>query len=113
MSYDKAHHIVRMERGKASAHPCWRACGKQGAEWAYDHLDPNESRDEKGRHVGTPYSTDPMHYVPLCLTCHRRFDRETTTLLRVNPAAKRSPTLAVYWSYLHDRPGMKGDASAA
>ncbi|MFJ5862925.1 hypothetical protein ACIQEY_00700 [Streptomyces parvus] len=48
MSYNKAHYIVRMERGKASAHPCWRDCGKQGAEWAYDHLDPNESRDKRG-----------------------------------------------------------------
>ncbi|MFJ4435712.1 hypothetical protein [Streptomyces sp. NPDC088923] len=113
MSYVEAHRIVRMERGKASARPCWRDCGKQGAEWAYGHLDSNESRDEKGRHAGIHYSTDPMHYVPLCLKCHRRFDRETTTRLRVNPAAKESSTLAVYWSYLHDRPGMKVDASAA
>ncbi len=113
MSYAMAHYSVRMKRGKASAYPCWRECGKQGAEWAYDHADPNERPDEDGPHAGLPYSTDPMHYVPQCRTCHRRFDATTTQILRITPAAKASPVLARIWSFLHDRPGMKDDTHAA
>jgi hypothetical protein len=111
MSYVKAHYNVRKQREKASAYPCWRECGRQGAEWAYDHADSNEVCDGDGRQAGIPYSTDPMHYVPLCIPCHRQFDKRTTPLIRVNPRAKASPALARIWSFYHNRPGMKKDCA--
>ena len=46
------------------------ACGEQAQEWAYDHEDEHEVRDERGR----PYSTNLDHYKPACIGCHRWLD---------------------------------------
>ena len=68
--YVAAHSRVRRERGKAKYHGC-TDCGAPAREWSYDHTDPDEVADEKGR----PYSLKPEHYSPRCVPCHRAFDR--------------------------------------
>jgi hypothetical protein len=74
IGYTGAHMRVRRERGVASVHSC-TACEKPAIDWAYDHADPNE---KIGMHDGYSrvYSTDPSHYVPMCKSCHKRFDLE-------------------------------------
>jgi hypothetical protein len=68
--YQYAHYKVRRLRGSVRNHPC-RHCGDPAREWAYDHADPRERNDPRR---GGPYSLDPDHYIPLCVSCHRRFD---------------------------------------
>lgn len=76
ITYTAAHYRVKHARGKASDHTC--PCGERAFEWAYDHKDPDEKRDPKGR----PYSIHPHHYAPMCRRCHRKADyhREKVTL---------------------------------
>jgi len=62
------HGRVKTLRGPASAHPC-QHCGGTSRDWAYDHADPDERTDPEG-----PFSLDPKRYMPLCVTCHKRFD---------------------------------------
>lgn len=66
-----AHHRIKQLYGKATEHICAR-CGGDAAEWAYDHLDQDELVDARSGH---PYSLKPDHYMPLCKSCHRWFDR--------------------------------------
>lgn len=70
VAYCTAHDRCRSDRGKASDHTCVD-CGKQAHDWSYNHDDPNECVDEG---TGAPYSTDPGHYSPRCMRCHRIFD---------------------------------------
>lgn len=72
-SYVGAHQRVYAKRGPASEHAC-SYCPAQAAEWAYDHLDPDE---KMGKTAGRPavFSIDPDHYLPMCKPCHTRFDR--------------------------------------
>lgn len=68
ISYTGVH--LRMRRtDPASNHACAH-CGGAASQWAYTHDDPNEKRGEEG-----PYSVDPSHYIPLCASCHIRFDQ--------------------------------------
>lgn len=76
-TYNAVHLRLRIARGPAANLPCAH-CGGTADHWAYDHAEPNERRDEKGR----PYSTDLARYLPLCKTCHRRFDVEHMTRTR-------------------------------
>jgi hypothetical protein len=69
ITYGGAHVRVRARRGLASAHPCAH-CAQPAAQWAYDHDDPSELRDQSGHF----YSVFVDHYIPLCLVCHKRFD---------------------------------------
>lgn len=71
ITYIGAHHRVERARGAAVDHRCVH-CDALAVDWAYDHLDPNELRCEAR---GYPYSADPMHYMPLCQSCHNTFDR--------------------------------------
>lgn len=71
VSYAGAHSRVRDLRGRPSAYACVD-CGEQAMDWAYDHGDPGEKHDERGR----PYSTNPDRYRPMCRPCHGRFDTE-------------------------------------
>lgn len=66
------HGRVKRTNGPATLYQCtW--CESQAQEWAYDHSDVNEYLAEKnGRMV--PVSRDVSHYMPLCKSCHRRFD---------------------------------------
>jgi hypothetical protein len=67
--YNQTHARVRKTRGKASEHQC-QHCEHQAAEWAYDHTEPDELVSAKGH----TYSGDPARYIPLCRSCHRKFD---------------------------------------
>jgi hypothetical protein len=67
--YDGVHHRLRANRGNADTHTC-EFCGFPAVDWAYDHDDPEELTDERGR----VFSRDPEHYMPLCRICHRTFD---------------------------------------
>jgi hypothetical protein len=58
----------RFRLGSATNHTC-TVCGGQAAHWAYDHADPNEKTSDLG-----PYSTDPAHYIPMCVPCHKAYD---------------------------------------
>lgn len=69
IAYTTAHQRVWRLRGAAAAHACVD-CGGTADQWAYDHDDPSELLDERGR----PYSLDPAHYAPRCLSCHRKHD---------------------------------------
>lgn len=72
VSYVGAHARIRRTRGAASALVCAHCSG--GAEhWAYDHHDPNESKQTIDGRVAR-YSGDPYHYLPLCVECHYKFD---------------------------------------
>ncbi|UOQ90685.1 hypothetical protein MUN74_07180 [Agromyces endophyticus] len=65
--YGRAHRNVRRERGNPGA--C--ACGRPGAEWAF-----NDDTPPDGFTVGGyPYSFDPAAYAPVCIRCHRRAAR--------------------------------------
>lgn len=68
VTYSAVHERLRM-RGSAAEHPC-RHCDGQALQWAYDHRDVNERTDE----TGLRYSTDLSHYMPLCASCHKKFD---------------------------------------
>lgn len=68
ITYFTAHQRVTDRRGRAADYLC-RHCGEQAKQWAYDHLDPDQMTSPSGT-----YSAKPQHYVPLCVSCHRRFD---------------------------------------
>lgn len=47
-------------------------CGSQAKDWAYDYRDPKVQYDPVKQ---APYSLDvEKHYIPLCGSCHKRFD---------------------------------------
>ena len=62
--------LKRGENGDITTMTC-RHCGGQASDWAYDHEDPEEKKDERGT-----YSINLSHYFPLCRSCHFRFDRK-------------------------------------
>jgi hypothetical protein len=72
LSYASVHQRAERLRGKASAHPCAH-CGGPAVQWAYDHGDTHPMLY---RRYGCtlPYSSDPEHYIPLCIPCHKRMD---------------------------------------
>lgn len=45
-------------------------CGQPANNWAYDHSEASPLMDEEG-----PYSLDQARYMPLCYSCHTKFDR--------------------------------------
>ena len=72
-AYFTAHARVRRLRGSASTHVC-RHCGDGAQDWAYDHGDASATSDSEGR----VFSDNADHYLPLCLPCHRAFDKESS-----------------------------------
>ena len=72
LTYEIVHQRVRRELGNPEEYACAH-CLKAAKEWAYDHLDPEERRNTRGRDDG-PFSVDFNHYMPLCVKCHRIFD---------------------------------------
>jgi hypothetical protein len=62
--YQAAHRRVVYLWGKASQYPCAH-CGGAAHHWAYDWTDPSSRED---------YSHFPEFYMPLCRSCHRRYD---------------------------------------
>lgn len=73
VGYGTAHDRVRFDRGSAASHLCID-CGRQAAQWSYDHCDPRELIGHGGGAEGLPYSSDPSHYDPRCVPCHKTFD---------------------------------------
>lgn len=69
-TYRGMHKMVESRNGKASEHLCVGCLG-QASEWAYDH----EDDDQVYRPDGKAYSRSFDHYLPMCVPCHRRFDR--------------------------------------
>jgi len=67
-SYFAIHIRLKTVRGRAREYSCTE-CGKQAQHWAYDNADPSERKYD-----GLRYSTDPNHYRPMCVSCHRKFD---------------------------------------
>lgn len=72
VGYIGAHGRVRRSKGSASLYSCV-ACGAPAAHWAYDHEDVNEMAGS-GKYEGMPYSPNPDHYKPMCVSCHKDFD---------------------------------------
>lgn len=73
IAYCSAHDRVRNDRGRIATQSCVN-CGDQAHHWSYNHTDPNESLAYGISKNPVAYSTDPAHYSPRCVTCHRRFD---------------------------------------
>lgn len=70
IKYRAAHERVQTQHGPAFTHACVN-CGSQASHWSYNHDDPDELFDQKLR---LPFSTDPAHYSPRCVPCHKLFD---------------------------------------
>lgn len=68
VGYIGLHARIRSQRGLADLLIC-QHCGGRAAQWAYDHTCTDERASEYG-----PYSIDIMRYIPLCCSCHKRFD---------------------------------------
>lgn len=77
LSYRGAHRRVEAERGAAGDYPC-QECGKRASEWAYNHEDEAELHGYHGNHL-MAFSLSPNFYVPMCVPCHRAFDKEKRT----------------------------------
>jgi hypothetical protein len=69
VGYGGAHWRVRAVHGRAVEQEC-RHCGRAASHWAYDNADPAEQRHSDGRR----YSSNPDHYLPLCVSCHKKHD---------------------------------------
>ena len=59
-TYGGRHQRTVKTRGKASLYECFALCGRKAAQWAQIH---NTS------------GMDPIHYVPVCHSCHLRYDQ--------------------------------------
>lgn len=70
IEYAALHRRLKSWRGKASDYPCC-ACGMAADNWAYQHTSADERICPK---VGLPYSTNIDDYLPMCHSCHTRFD---------------------------------------
>ena len=68
VGYVGLHGRIRSQRGWANTYTC-QHCGKPAKQWAYDHTDPLERHSKFG-----PFSVDIERYIPLCVSCHKRFD---------------------------------------
>lgn len=69
VSYCGVHRRVLVAKGRAAEQSCSK-CNAQAAQWAYTNDDPDELFDERGLR----YSLDLTRYVPMCHSCHIRFD---------------------------------------
>jgi hypothetical protein len=77
----------------ASEHACVH-CSRRAQEWAYDHNDPDERVNPPDARDRGPFSLKVEHYLPLCKSCHRRFDYRRRQALSVIQAAQ-SPGVQV------------------
>lgn len=73
IEYGAAHDRVRARQGNVKDSPCID-CGNPASHWSYDHQDPRELVSRAPGTAGIPYSTNPAHYDPRCVSCHKRFD---------------------------------------
>lgn len=87
--YTAIHGRLAATRGKPSEHPCTH-CPEVAQEWAYDHADPDERRNLRGRDDG-PYSLNLDHYITLCVCCHRKLDNGRRRRTSTDEAQGRNP----------------------
>ena len=73
IGYGGAHDRVREDRGRIGTLSCV-GCGEQAQHWSYNHTDPGQRFDYELSKSPVAYSTDPAHYSPRCISCHKRFD---------------------------------------
>lgn len=59
------------DMGRADAHQC--KCGNQARDWAYQYT---AGENELLSPEGWPFSTNPDDYIPMCRSCHRKFDNQ-------------------------------------
>ena len=72
VGYTTAHQRVYSQRGQARNYACVD-CAEQAQHWSYSHDDPKEKLTLiDGYEVA--YSTDPSHYSPRCVSCHKFYD---------------------------------------
>lgn len=76
VGYQGAHLRHCAELGRADSYPC-SFCDHQAKDWAYSGTDPAAKYDSKS---GRAYSLDPLHYLPLCRSCHKLFDAPLPTV---------------------------------
>lgn len=69
IEYAGMHSRLLSHRGPASGYLC-SSCGLNAREWALNHAHPSARFDQS-----KPFSTDFYAYEPLCVSCHRRADR--------------------------------------
>lgn len=72
-TYSGAHVNVTLHRGRAVEYRC--PCGAQAKEWALRHGAHVVQSNSKGQE----FSVDPNNYVPMCLRCHRIYDKSRIT----------------------------------
>lgn len=70
VGYGWVHERLKRERGFARNYDCTN-CGSRASDWAYDGLDPDQKIDPG---TGWSYTSDLDHYIPLCRSCHKKFD---------------------------------------
>lgn len=75
ITYIAAHKRVERAKGKATEHDCL-GCGEQAEQWAYRHGSPKERTESTpGYKIMKRYSPDVNDYMPLCVSCHIKYDR--------------------------------------
>jgi hypothetical protein len=91
LTYRSIHEKVQSHYGPASLHGC-RHCGVEAAEeWAYNGKDPNEKTEiYRGKNV--VFGTSIKFYIPLCKSCHHKFDNTVRFLEN-----KRAEGLHMRW----------------
>ena len=82
VGYAAAHKRILKARGQAKEYKC-EFCGGRAEEWALNTKVENRTNFRtglwgNGSGVLTPtqYSLSPNDYIPLCRSCHTRFDRK-------------------------------------
>lgn len=68
VTYEGIHQRLRRILGPAREYPC-NDCRQPAAHWSYDHADPAERTSDLGA-----YSASIKHYVPRCVSCHKKHD---------------------------------------
>lgn len=70
IAYRTMHHRLRKDKGYASWFTC-EHCSELADEWAYTH----NCLDERLNSTGNAFCHHLEHYISLCLSCHKIFDK--------------------------------------
>lgn len=94
--YTAMHMRVKRLRGPARAYPCAaKGCRRKAAQWAYDGMDPMPLTERRSGSLYY-YSTDPDHYVPMCIPCHRAYDAAPYDCAAAHPGEQCEETTGKY-----------------
>jgi hypothetical protein len=78
-AYNATHMRLYRARGNATSYACV-TCGVPARNWAYDHQDPGAVTVTDAQGFELLISLDPSHYQPMCIPCHRKFDKDMRTV---------------------------------